>query len=125
MARSRVLVAGSNISTQQMERFWRMNSDGSINGPRLQRFLDNPSWGGDAAEVTLARAINILGTTKVVMIDHAANVRGRDMSVARETGTDVIRYSEATLRKCAEENRSDGTDWRLVYCCGLSLVRIS
>lgn len=117
MTRTRVLVAGSNISTRQMECFWRMNGDGSIDGIRFQRFLDNPLWGGDKAGVTLARAFKLLGEKKVVGMGEAATVRG-----LKEFDPGVpIRYSEATLRECTVQNRDVGTDWRLVPTFGFSL----
>jgi len=62
----------------------------------------------------LARAI--LGMEKVISAHHAAKAWGMEAD-----SRFPIRYSEATLRECAEANATGITDWRLVYVNGLSL----
>ncbi|MEK7612197.1 MAG: hypothetical protein AAB407_02555 [Patescibacteria group bacterium] len=121
MTRSKVMVADSSISAPQMMDFWRKIGDGSIDGIRLQRFLHNPSWDSDKTEVTLARAINILGEQKIVSIDLAAKARKIGVGFIAEFYNRRIRYSEMTLRECAEQNRDGDADWRLTYCFGFSL----
>ncbi len=65
--------------------------------------------------VALACALKIMGNRKVLTADQAA--KAWNQPVPQNV---PIRYSEATLRECAEQNRSAGTDWRLVYVFGLS-----
>ncbi len=117
MAQTRVVIEGSSVSASQLKDLFRMIDDGTVDNNRLQRFMENPSWGGDKTEVTLVRAISILGEKKVVGIGQAATVRG----MKEFDSTARIRYSESTLRECAVQNLQAGTDWRLVYCFGFSL----
>ncbi len=80
----------------------------------LQAFLEKKV--ADAQEHTiLEQAINILGYAKVITAEEAVKTWDREVPKDRD-----IRYSEATLRVCAEQNKT-GADWRLVCIHGLSL----
>lgn len=64
----------------------------------------------------LARAVNILGSGKVLTAEQAA--KAQQMPVPQNV---TIRYTKETLRECAKANAENGTDWRLVYLFGFSL----
>lgn len=118
MTKAKVIVADSSgISARQMTDFWRKAADGTIDGLIFQGFLANPrKFTSAGTGLTIVRALNILGDRKVMTAEQAALAWKR--SVPENA---PIRYSEDTLRQCAELNRTAGTDWRLVYIFGLSL----
>lgn len=111
----KIVVSGSTVTAGQLKDLFRMIDDGTVGHEEMGHFLVNPkkfSSGG----VSLVRAVNILGNRKVLTAEQAAKARNQK---APENAS--IRYSEAVLRECAEQNRTAGTDWRLVYVFGLSL----
>lgn len=65
---------------------------------------------------SVTRARQILGHYKVISSFHASQAWGK-----KADSRFPIRYSEATLRECAEQNATGEADWRLVFCNGLSL----
>lgn len=67
--------------------------------------------------IIIAQALNILGDRNVLTADQVAKAWCREGQCLDQT----IRYSEITLRECAEQNRQGLADWRLVYILGLSL----
>ncbi|HDQ22817.1 MAG TPA: hypothetical protein ENN28_02460 [Candidatus Uhrbacteria bacterium] len=81
----------------------------------LQAFLEKKGEKNEFATLEPEQAINILGQNKVITAEQAAKAWSIE-----EPQNAAIRYSEATLLTCAEQNKS-GEDWRLVYCHGLSL----
>ncbi len=113
--KKKVVISQSTVSAGQLKDLFRMIDDGTIGNEEMGAFLASPrkfSQGG----LTTIRAINILGQGKVITNEQAAKAwsEGAVKSVA-------IRYSETTLRICAEQNQSGQADWRLVYCHGFSL----
>lgn len=111
----KIVVSGSTVTAGQLKDQFRMIDDGTIGFEEMRKFLANPrkfSSGG----VSLVRALSILGDRKVLTADQAS--KAQNQPVPENV---PIRYSEATLRECAEQNRTAGTDWRLVYVFGLSL----
>ena len=70
--------------------------------------------------VTIENAIEILGEKKVITAEQSA--KAWELQVPADM---MIRYSERTLRKCAEQNSSGKADWRLIYINGFSLWRQS
>ncbi|MBN1326213.1 hypothetical protein JW977_04540 [Candidatus Falkowbacteria bacterium] len=113
--KQKVAVANSgNISASQMKEFWRKVEDGTIDGERFQAFLENPKKFSKG--LTIVRAINILGTNKVITAEATAKAWGMEAPKSA-----AIRYSEEILCECANENQSGKSDWRLVYINGLSL----
>lgn len=58
----------------------------------------------------------ILGNCKV--ITHNQTAKAWDIEIPIKA---PIRYSEATLQECAEQNRNNEADWRLIYVMGSSL----
>ncbi|TSC82887.1 MAG: hypothetical protein G01um101420_69 [Parcubacteria group bacterium Gr01-1014_20] len=121
MAKTKTIVVQSDtvgqedcITAPQMKDFWRMVGDGTINRRRFQGFLGSPSK-FEPETVTIARATNTLGSSKVLTVAKVAEVWG--MSIPADV---PIRYSEEDLRQAAAENKA-GADWRLVYFTGQSL----
>ena len=113
--KKKVVISQSTVSAGQLEDFFRMIKDGTIGGEEMKCFLDNPKQFSKSG-LTIVRAINILGQGKVITSEQAAK------AWSMEAPKDVtIRYSETTLRACAEQNQSGQADWRLVYCHGMSL----
>lgn len=111
----KVVVSGSTVTAGQLKDLFRMIDDGTVGFEEMRGFLANPkkfSSGG----VSLVRAVNILGDHKVLTAEQAAKARNQKVPESAP-----IRYSEAVLRECAEQNRTAGTDWRLAYVFGLSL----
>jgi len=113
----KVVVAQSGISAGQMKDFWRMVEDGTIDTRRFGGFLENPSRvpKGAIKPATLVRAINILGSNKVITIQQAA-----ERWEVKAPNSSLIFYSEATLKEIAEANKVKDNDWRLVGHLGLS-----
>ena len=114
MAKTKTIVAQSDITAGQMEDFWRKVKDGTISGSCLDSFLRNPSR-FNPISLTLVRATRILGSGKVLSTEQATKAWGLP-----KPGETLIRYSEEDLREAAEENKT-GADWRLVYFSGQSL----
>lgn len=113
--RKQIVVVESGIRASHMKDFWSKVADGTINGEIFDGFLESPrKFARD--RVTLARVVNIFGAGKVLTAEQAS--RAWNMPVPPSTR---IRYTEARLRQCAEENRTRGTDWRLAYATGFSL----
>lgn len=113
--RKQIVVVESGIRASQMKDFWSKVADGTINGEIFHGFLENPRK-FLCDRVTLARAVNILGAGKVLTAEQAA--KAWNVAVPENAR---IRYTEARLRQCAEENRTKGMNWRLVYVYGISL----
>jgi len=93
----------------------------------LQAFIDhrNPF---DATEYPdLGFAEKVLGVNKVISSNQAASAWWQGPEKGIWPGMEVlenlvkIRYSKATLRKAAKENKNKKADWRLIYIDGLSL----
>lgn len=72
--------------------------------------------GSDINDLTIVRAINILGAKRVVTV--AQSSQAWNVQTPQDK---AIRYFEADLRQCAAENRSRKANWYLVYCHGLNL----
>ncbi len=113
--KTKVVVSGSTVTAGQLKDLFRMVADGTIGFDHLDGFLQNPHRFVEN-RVTLARALNILGEQKVLTVEQAA--KARKLSASQNV---AIRYSEATLRECSDQNKRADTDWRLVYVFGLSL----
>ena len=65
MARTRVVIEGSTVSASQLKDLFRMIDDGTVDGNRLQRFMQDPSWGGNEAEVTLSSRTATASTSAI------------------------------------------------------------
>ena len=116
MGKNKVVVVESGIRASQMKDFWRMVDDGTVDGDVFGDFLENPrKYKTD--KVTLARAINILGTDKVIQPSICAKWNLPEMNLS-------IRYREQTLRAVVESNKKGETDFHLVFFPGdMSLIR--
>lgn len=111
-----VVVVESGITASQMKDFWRKVEDGTIDGKIFQKFLENPHLFDEENGVTLVRAVSIFGKSKDIIAEQTSRVWGV------ETPKDIpVRYSEKTLRQCAEENKLGIADWRIIYYLGQSL----
>ncbi len=69
--------------------------------------------------VTIAEAYKILGSSRIVLASDAAHRWG--LPQPDPTVPLPLRYHRDTLERCADENESTASDWRLVYVFGLSL----
>lgn len=66
----------------------------------------------------LDRAIKLLGTEKVVSAEQWGKAWDREV-VKTETG--ILKFSEGILQSAADTNKAGISDYRLVYCGGISL----
>jgi len=114
------------VSEKLRSRIWSLQTqigkgilDGTHNPEKyadiLQAFLEKKETVCQGL-TTMEQAVNILGSNKVISETTALEVWGLEKNV-----NVPIRYSEATLRQCAQENEQDKADWRLIYCHGFSL----
>lgn len=116
MGKDKIVVVESGIRASQLKDFWRMVEDGTIDGDVFGDFLGNPRK-HKADKVTLARAISILGSDKVIQPSICAKWNLTESSLP-------IRYREQTLREAAESNKKGETDFHLVFFPGdMSLTR--
>lgn len=115
MPRQRVVVAESSVTAGQMKDFWEKVQNGTIGSQNFGGFLENPHrfTGG---QTTITRAINILGSAKVVTSQQAI-----DVWCNRQPRNTMLSYSDTELRVCAQANERNEADWRLVYFTGPSL----
>jgi len=112
--KQRVVLVGSDVTVGQISDWWRMIGDGTIDHETLANILQNPKKFNKG--VALVRVLKIFGVDKVITAEQVAKIY--DLMTPQSVR---IRYSEATLRRCAAENKSGASDWRLIYCHGLSL----
>ena len=113
----RVVVSGSSISTGQLVNFFLGIESGTYSFESFQQYLQDPNR--FVPEVTqLDRAIKVLGTDKVVTAIQAHKAWGRE-SPGEEVS--VVGLREGILQSAADTNKTGATDFRLVYCLGISL----
>lgn len=118
----KVVVGESSVTAGQMKDFWSKVVDGTIGSENFGGFLENPHK-FTREQVTIVRAINILGANKVVTAQQRFEAFNDAYlaAVAKSEVNQAIRYTEDILRGCAENNKAGHTDFRLVYLTGLSL----
>ena len=68
---------------------------------------------------SLRQAGRILGKGKLIGLNQACRV----WNLPKLEAMPAIRYREETLVEAARQNQQQDTDWRLIYCHGLSLRR--
>ncbi|MFA5248618.1 MAG: hypothetical protein WC415_05390 [Patescibacteria group bacterium] len=119
MNKKNIVVVESGVRASRLQDFFRMVGDGTIDGQVFDYFLDNigeiRKMAGSV--LTLARAISILGSDKVIQPSICAKWGLLEVNLP-------IRYRENTLREAAESNKKGETDFCLVYFPGdMSLIR--
>jgi len=67
-------------------------------------------------QISMTRAIKFLGKEKVITMGQSAKIY--DIKISQRV---PIRYSEATIKRCSEENKKGKADWRLIFINGLSM----
>lgn len=118
----KVVVGESSVTAGQMKDFWSKVVDGTIGSENFGGFLENPHK-FTREQVTIVRAINILGANKVVTAQQRFEAFNDAYlaAVAKGEVNQAIRYTKNILHGCAESNKAGHTDFRLVYLTGLSL----
>ena len=115
----KVVVGESSVTAGQMKDFWSKVVDGTIGSENFGGFLENPHK-FTREQVTIIRAINILGVAKVITAEQSAKA----WSGAVPEVLPTIRYTDEILRGCTESNKAGHTDFRLVYLQGISLRKL-
>ena len=115
----KVVVGESSLTAGQMKDFWMKVSDGTIGRDNFGGFLEDPHK-FTREQITIVRAIKILGAAKVVTAEQSTKV----WNVAVPETLPAIRYTDEILRGCAESNKAGNTDFRLVYLQGFSLRQL-
>lgn len=118
MNKKNIVVVESGIRASRLQDFFRMVGDGTIDGQTFDYFLDNivEIRKKAGSTLTLARAISILGSDKVIQ-----------PSICAKWGLQInlpIRYREQTLREVEESNKNGETDFRPIFFPGgMPLIR--
>jgi hypothetical protein len=124
--RQKVVISQSSVTAGQLADQFRMIKDGTIGFEEMKSFLEDPkkflkkesALAGKISPPTAIRAVNILGAEKVFDAKHVC--KAWNIPVSEDV---PIRYSEATLREKARQNKN-GQDWRLVFVIGYNLVEL-
>jgi len=119
----KVVISESTVTAGQLKDLFRMIDDGTIGFYEMKSILENPNKftknEKTGLAVTIVRAINILGASKVFTLQQANEVWG----INTVNMVPIVRYSEKTLREVAEANKKGEADWRLVYIVGSTLLK--
>ncbi|MCX6746241.1 MAG: hypothetical protein NTX00_04490 [Candidatus Parcubacteria bacterium] len=122
-----------DLSEQANQKFARQLKEiisqylaGDLTDDHLQALIEHRNSFKEIEYPELDFAIKVLGENKVISSNEAANAwklspGSKIWSVEVLENLVKIRYSKATLRKAAKENKKGLADWRLVYINGLSL----
>lgn len=108
------------VSAEQLELFFMCIKEGKIDFEEMKQFLENPK-GNIINYPSYVRAINILGHDNVITVQRAYRLWDMPYSLEERYTLDQIKYSEATLRKCAIENKRYQASWYLIYIIGITL----
>lgn len=121
--RKNVVVSESSITTGQLINFFQGSKIEEKSGLALynfdnfQHYLSNPDL--YAPETTeLDRAIKLLGAKKVVTAEQWGKAWKREVTL---TDAGILKFSQSVLQSVADSNKAGHTDYRLVYCGGISL----
>lgn len=118
MNKRNIVVVESGVRASRLQDFFRMVSDGTIDGQTFDYFIDNigdmRKMAGSA--LTWVRAISILGSDKVIQPSICAKWNFPEINLP-------IRYRENTLREADQSNKKGDTDFCLVFFPGMSLIR--
>ncbi|MEI7919345.1 MAG: hypothetical protein WCH65_03980 [bacterium] len=109
------------VSTEQLEVLSLKIKDNVITFEKLQNFLEKPQRDVLLKYPSYVRAINILGNENVLTVQSIYRLWNIPYSLEERHTLDKIRYSEATLRKCAIENKRHQASWYLIYVIGMTL----
>lgn len=109
------------VSAEQLELLFMGIKEESIDFAEIKHFLEYPKGNAPLRYPSYVRAINILGNNKVITVQRAYHLWNMPYSLEERHTLDQIRYSEATLRKCAIENKKNQASWHLIYIIGKTL----
>ena len=122
-----------DLSVQADQKFGRQLKEiigqylaGDLTDKHLQGLIEHRNTFDAIEYPELDFAVKVLGENKVVSSNEAAiawelDPEGKIWPVEVLENLVKIRYSKATLRKAAKENRKGLADWRLIYIHGTSL----
>lgn len=109
------------VTTKQLQIFFKKLNYGEIDFEKMKSFLEHPKGTEVLTYPSYVRASKILGHDKVITVQTAYRLWGIPYSLEERHTLDSIKYSEATLRKCAAENRKGKASWYLIYIIGFTL----
>lgn len=110
------------VTAHQLEILFKKIKDNEIDFEKMKSFLENPKGTGTLIYPSYVRASKILGHDNVITVQTAYRLWGIPYSLEERHALDPIKYSEATLRECAAENKKGHASWDLIYIIGYSLV---
>lgn len=121
--RKNVVVSESVITAGQLVNFFQgVKIDEKSGRPlysfdNFQQYLQDPNR-LSLEKTPLDRAIRLLGSCRVVTAEQWCEAWGREIA---DNGSRDLCFSERLLQSAADSNKAGTTDYRLVYCGGISL----